>query len=204
MKWSSLRPLMENNTAKFSLLFPIVGYVILYNDAFVSFICNSRYWGECGENNWIWKLDIVYCGILFFSIGALLYFLGCPRVQRKYLSAEDFVQEYSPLISDAGLKFDYFARRPDLGDRFGLRILTAAKEAGGLKTPTITKDTPPDSFQSIRGAYLSIVYEESDLQKPVLRRCISVFAIVGLGMASFPSILVVMDVLRSIYVRYAV
>ena len=96
--WSALSSVGNTAPAKLTILAPLIGYLVIYNQAIADFFFLSS--GPDPEvassgsllsllNNM--KLTFLYFGLLFFGIGAIIFGMFSPKSIRRYKSAEDYV-----------------------------------------------------------------------------------------------------------------
>ena len=103
-KWTSLRSLGNSNLARLSILVPIIGYWIIFNEKIISFVTLAREFGDKQVLNDVshvpWQLFWTYYGLLFIGIATGVYQLFCPLEIKKYESATDYVRDIFDVIGN--------------------------------------------------------------------------------------------------------
>ena len=82
--WRALDTIGNSGLAKSTILVPIIGYLILFNEQIVEYLYLSEnfVWSNLGENrvqNHNLRLFFMYFGLSFIGIGSLLFQIFCPR-----------------------------------------------------------------------------------------------------------------------------
>jgi hypothetical protein len=96
-KWSDLRAIGNSNASKLTVLFPIVGYLIIFNDDLVQHL---NLWRPIfGETAPPYRLLCVYFGLICVSLAAAIYGVRCPPEIKRHRSAVDYIAEMEAYAS---------------------------------------------------------------------------------------------------------
>jgi hypothetical protein len=103
--WMELRALGNSRAVQASVLFPVVGYLILFNDQVSTFLSISRLENAqptLGVLGWAWshKLHFIYFGLMSLGLGSFIYSFRCPFIIKKHGDFADYVRIDGPSISD--------------------------------------------------------------------------------------------------------
>lgn len=178
--WSLIRNLGENPIAKATLVFPFIGYAIIYSEYFGEFACTVFDRDECNSVAYLWRLHFLFFGLLSFSLGMLIYQIVCPSLQREYSSRRLYVEGNLTLATGSSLKMDFLRNRTIFGTQFNTTVVNLFVSAGFNDIVTINVDFDATRFDRIRTEYLEVVYDEFDLRYPNWR--LSAFVLMSLGM----------------------
>jgi hypothetical protein len=109
LSWEQLRSVGNSRIVQTSVLFPILGYLILFNDQVLSLLALvglDHAPPHSGPIAWIWarKLYFLYFGLMSLGSGSLLYVIRCPFIVKKHGDASDFVRFDGPTFSINALR----------------------------------------------------------------------------------------------------
>lgn len=96
--WSQLRAIGNSRAVQASIIFPIIGYVIVLSSTLTSVIDGglagqaSDHARDLWSRLWALKLYFVYFGLLNLGVGSALYQLRCPRQVKKHADWEDYIR----------------------------------------------------------------------------------------------------------------
>lgn len=97
MKWSELRLVGNSQIAKFTILVPILGYFILFNDDITHWLkLHASYCGAGCEVGW--RVQLLYFGSCAIAAGGIVYAFACPRIVKKYSDASDYIANESSVF----------------------------------------------------------------------------------------------------------
>ena len=90
--WSNLRGISNSYAAKATILVPVIGYWIVFNETLVHWLRLATQFGNgspVGEvpRRLLW----LYLGLVLIGIASAVYLWRCPRVIKKYGDAEDYI-----------------------------------------------------------------------------------------------------------------
>jgi hypothetical protein len=109
LAWDQLRSVGNSRIVQASVLFPILGFLILFNDQALSLLAMAgldRAPPHSGPVAWLWtkKLYFLYFGLMSLGSGSLLYAIHCPFIIKKHGDASDFVRIDGPTMSANAIK----------------------------------------------------------------------------------------------------
>lgn len=84
VNWVDLARLGRHKTMQLTVLVPIFGYMILFNDWMEK---NFKVFGEFPK----WKIYCIYYGLTFLAIASLIYTFRCPKIIKLYETAQDYI-----------------------------------------------------------------------------------------------------------------
>jgi hypothetical protein len=104
-KWDELRRLGNSRLVKLTILVPLIGYMILFNDELLKYLeLSSPYFhdvflrGRLASDggglslSLAYRLYLFYFGFTTLAAGALIYEFCCPRLVHEYGSAAEYVR----------------------------------------------------------------------------------------------------------------
>lgn len=96
--WSSISSIGNSTPARLTILAPLIGYLVIYNQFIAEFFFLSNATPDLPQERPSLldlfrelKLTFLYFGLLFFGVGAMLFAAYAPRTIRKYKSSEEYV-----------------------------------------------------------------------------------------------------------------
>lgn len=95
--WSALASVGNSSPARLTALAPLIGYLIIYNQLIADFFFLSKGGGIGAEPVTVLdllgdlKLTLLYFGLIFFGIGAILFAVFAPTSIKKYKTPEEYV-----------------------------------------------------------------------------------------------------------------
>lgn len=96
--WSSISSVGNSTPARLTILAPLIGYLVIYNQFIAEFFFLSNATPDLPKEIPSLlllfkelKLTFLYFGLLLFGIGAILFAAYAPRSIRKYKSPEEYV-----------------------------------------------------------------------------------------------------------------
>src|SRR5262245_23714640 len=109
--WDKLRTLGNARLVKLTVLVPLIGYMILFNDQLLRYLeLSSPYFhdafigGEVAGTGGLslslaYRLYLFYFGFTFLALGALLYEFRCPWQVKRHGTAAEFVRVEGPITT---------------------------------------------------------------------------------------------------------
>jgi hypothetical protein len=94
--WARLRYVSNSSAAKSTILVPLVGYLIIFNENVVRFLNMAHELGGRGDATVSHRLILIYLGLCAVSVGALVYGWLCPNEIKHYGTAAAFIQGDGP------------------------------------------------------------------------------------------------------------
>jgi hypothetical protein len=92
--WLQVRSVSNSTAARLTILIPIVGYWIIFNEAVATkliFDTNATV---------SWRLFATYFGLCFIAAASGIYQALCPREVKQYSSPTEYIAAVSPHMSD--------------------------------------------------------------------------------------------------------
>jgi hypothetical protein len=96
--WSSISSIGNSTPARLTILAPLIGYLVIYNQFIADFFFLSNTTPDLPQESPSLldlfrelKLTFLYFGLLLFGIGAMLFAAYAPRNIRKYKSPEEYL-----------------------------------------------------------------------------------------------------------------
>lgn len=96
--WSSISSVGNSTPARLTILAPLIGYLVIYNQFIAELFFLSNTNPDLLQDSPSLldlfkelKLTFLYFGLLFFGVGSLLFAAYAPRNIRKYKSPEEYV-----------------------------------------------------------------------------------------------------------------
>jgi hypothetical protein len=91
LPWSMLRPVGNSLVVKLTIIIPVIGYLIIFNDKLAGYANLIK---EFGGNDRLGlsvspRLFQIYFGLCFVAIASAVYSLACPSIIKRYPSAID-------------------------------------------------------------------------------------------------------------------
>ncbi|CAN7679244.1 hypothetical protein LJR090_001803 [Bosea sp. LjRoot90] len=112
--WIALRRLGESSAVKLTALAPVLGSLILMNDEIAALLRSTLLDAAVGHKSApllgflpVPRLHIIYLGLSFMGIGAILFGLFCPDVIKRYPSAEAWLQGEDRLLNGGRLRGEF-------------------------------------------------------------------------------------------------
>ncbi|MGB6080237.1 MAG: hypothetical protein WBF99_12335 [Xanthobacteraceae bacterium] len=134
--WASLRSLGNSRIVQTAVIFPAIGYLILWNDQLHSLLSYGRLDRASpsdGAIEWIWsrKLHFLYFGLMSLGIGSAIYSWLCPFIIKKHGDYSDYIREDGPTLSTFTIK--------RMGELFGFPVGPAGEVAMNNMKPEILR-----------------------------------------------------------------
>ncbi len=131
--WSSVNTLSNSFAARATILIPLIGYLVLFNekiDGYLNLIGALN--GADSHYGVSLRLLSLYMGLCFVAAAVMVYSLRCPRDIKGFSTAPDFIGGVQNTISGPSLRIIEVAvaSDPTLADEFeALRSVRRASEA---------------------------------------------------------------------------
>jgi len=176
--WSAVSTLSNSFAARATILIPMIGYLILFNEKMADYlnligVLNA---GDA-EHGVSLRLLSLYMGLCFVAAGVMIYALRCPREIKGFSTAPEYITSVQGTISGPSLRHVEVAvgSDPSLEDEF---------EA--LRMVRRTEPNPNDE-EYIRGL-LFLYFGQLDESREYARFwCIMLYAF-GFAFISIPSL----------------
>lgn len=96
--WVRLRFVSNSTPAKATILVPIIGYLIIFNEKVVEFLNLAKGIETHSGSEVSLRLILIYLGLCAVSLGAMVYGWRCPNQVKHYGSASAYVQGDGPSL----------------------------------------------------------------------------------------------------------
>lgn len=225
--WHQFRVLGQSRVVNSAVLFPVVGYYILFGEQFQSHLVLLPEFAsnQCESNqlvNWVYswsRAHLLYLGMLFIAVASIVYQLFCPGLIKEYSSARSYLALDTQRRSLYQLKYivNEILNIPDHKKRwYSEWILDVNNSYGPVfdKSETISQlrgafrsDTA--GFGSVDGEFnerledatnvaMLMFYSVSSWSRQKMRTITAVSYILGFGLVTASSIPVMLRVLEII------
>lgn len=88
--WTGLRALGGSWVVKSTVLVPILGYFIIFNDGVIQFVQDNSALCREGGCRISWKLYVTYFGLCSAAVGSLMFSAFCPHIIKRYPTSREF------------------------------------------------------------------------------------------------------------------
>jgi hypothetical protein len=95
--WETLNKLSNSRLAKLTIIAPIAGWALVYNDAIGSMLSSELKTNL--EPNLDWKLHVFYIGLILISISVIAFSIWCPKIISNYGSFVSYAVKERPLFT---------------------------------------------------------------------------------------------------------
>ncbi len=97
--WSDLRGISNSQAAKSTILIPLVGYYIIFNEYLVRWLHLAQQIGGSAPSDHIPRRVLwLYMGLCSIALGTFIYALRCPPQVKKYGDFSDYVNGDGPAL----------------------------------------------------------------------------------------------------------
>lgn len=97
-KWSALKGVMSSKFARLTVIIPIIGWLLIYNDNLIQLF--EELLGEELPEELNWKVYIFYVGLFCISVSSILYAIFCPKEISAHTSDVNYVKSYRLLFTE--------------------------------------------------------------------------------------------------------
>lgn len=91
-KWSYASALTRTRLPQFASLVPILGYAVLWGDAFQTWVMRFSVFGPPLLFSTLTRIYLLYLGGVCILVGLVIFWLFCPRPLRLYRSRREYVE----------------------------------------------------------------------------------------------------------------
>lgn len=179
--WSSLKGVMSSKFARLTVIVPIIGWVLVYNDNLILFL--EELLERDLPNEFGWKVYIFYVGLFCISISSILYAIFCPSEVNNHRSLVDFVKHTRLVYTE----------------RYGNAL------SRGIGRAPFQWGEPPEDFRNKKTGKFPLVrmhsenedeiidtlcrdYERMNASWPILRVCALLIFCFGAILSSIPTL----------------
>jgi hypothetical protein len=193
-EWNLIRYIGASIPARLTVIFPLIANIAIFNDSIVAQFSGESviFRGVPGLLHqfqlYIW---FTFAGLLFFSIGQIVFTVSCPHLIKTHDCAESFLESLnSNVVSKALLlKWARYAENSahinnDEKSEDGIASAIALLEGEAFRLPDMS-----EQLVNITRLY----YKSVSLDFPILRFICSLFFTVGVVLVFYPSVKTVVN-----------
>jgi hypothetical protein len=180
LTWASLRGVGNARIVQLSAIFPLVGYLILFNDEVSKFLSMAAL-DHAPKNSlidlfWPYKLYFVYFGLMCTGLASTLYQIRCPHLIKKHGDAADYIRMDGDSLSN-----------------------TAAASLGVALGRDYHDDCRAENPDHVMTDYMREWFRRQSASRPLSRMSTTMFFVVGFLLLAVPSILSAAKIVGLIY-----
>lgn len=179
MRWDILRSIGNSRAVQMSVLFPAIGYLILFNDQVARFLSMQALevssTGSVIEFLWRTKLYFLYFGLMAMGVGSGIYQMACPFIIKKHGDSLDYIRIDGNSIS--------YQSAQHLGHDLGMELQ--------LKQ---SKDALDNDIMNIMQNW----YADQSKVKPYLRNAVTALFGIGGVLLAIPSVAAAIKIAASL------
>jgi hypothetical protein len=188
--WVRLRFVSNSTPAKATVLVPLIGYLILFNERVVEFLNLAKDIGSHGGAEVSYRLILIYLGLCAISAGVVVYGWLCPNEVKHYGSASAYVQGDGPslrgfVINDIGKLLENSEQR--------LRLEEASNELHEKSSRTLVTE---EDYERYRIEVLHLHFDYLNASHKTARTACFWSYVIGFGFLAIPSGLVFKSVIE--------
>lgn len=182
--WTLLRPIGNSWPARLTILIPLVGYFIIFNDA----LSHSRLTGLVAEFegrpenlglSLSPRLFQVYFGLCFVAVASALYSLCCPEVIKRHPSAGEYVATEGNHLGEYGVRETEISLAKTDSDFDGFRQR--------IRDRISDQYSPQEAATEIKVASLVAHYNTENRSRAPLQLLIACFYLLGFLVLLIPA-----------------
>jgi hypothetical protein len=193
--WSELRAVTNSPAAKATVLIPIIGYLIIFNENVIKYLHVATDVGGTipPEGHVSSRLLLVYLGLMFIAVGAAAYQLFCPADVKHYGDTNAYVGGVTSTIKDYRFRtIEDRLRNSIFHERYmHIRDMYAKTWQD--------RDLNDDQKAAINNGILHLYFEYLNKEHAPMRMIAGWAFLIGFVILSIPSIGVFARVLRLIF-----
>jgi len=189
--WVRLRFVSNSTAAKATIVVPLIGYLIIFNETIAQFLNLARSVEAHNGAEVSYRLILIYLGLCAISVGVLIYGSFCPDEVKQYPSASAYVLGDGPslrgyVINNIGKLLEMSAQRPTLA-----ASSDELQEKSRRGLPIADED-----YERYRIEVLHLHFEYLNESHPLARKFCFGFYVLGFGLLAIPSAIVFWRVIR--------
>ncbi len=183
--WTWLREVGNSTPVKLTVLIPLVGYLIIFNQALVHDWDLAREYVGAPTGAVSMKLPLIYVGLCMLAVGSVVYSLRCPDIVKRYPSSAAFVGGDGPSIGEYALgNIEEEIRQSSYLDELG-RIRKRFETRPPMRD--IDKEFD-EQRRRIINAVLHLYFTVWNTSRPLARLFVSAPFLVGFSLLLIPSL----------------
>jgi hypothetical protein len=182
--WSGLRFVSNSTPAKATILVPIIGYLIIFNEKVVEFLNLARGIESHSGSEVSLRLILIYLGLCALSVGVIIYSWLCPNEVKHYGSASAYVQGDGPSLR--GFVIDDIAMSLE-NTKQGKKLKALSDE---LRIKSAGSAITEKDAERYRTEILHLHFEYLNIVHPIGRGVCFWSYVLGFSLLAIPSLLV--------------
>jgi hypothetical protein len=194
-KWTRLREIGNSSATKMTILIPLVGYLIIFNQNVVGLLTLSRELvGMPAHQEPSTRLLCMYFGLCLIAVGSIVYNVLCPSIVKRYTSAPEFIgnelAHVSTLFTVENISLELLASpyKEDYARiRFDLNSSISKYMPEGIDDIATVQRRKDLLFEANKNT-LTLYYDFLNLKYPWARATASVLFASGLTLLALPSL----------------
>ncbi|MGM4958111.1 hypothetical protein [Bradyrhizobium sp. 604_D8_N2_3] len=196
--WARLRFVSNSSAAKATILIPLIGYLVLFNQTVVSFLNLIKELNGSPDAGVSYRLIFLYLGLCAISLGVLVYGWYCPNEVKHYGSAAAFVQGDGPSLR--GFVIDNISKMLADNKRYHAQMMELSDEFRSIgQNRTVTES----DRERYRTEHLHLYFDFLNRSHPAARAVAVVSYAIGFGLLAVPSAEVFWGVMKILYKKIA-
>jgi hypothetical protein len=199
--WATLRPVGNSWPARLTILLPLVGYFIIFNDTLThSHLANliREFEADTADNLGLSvppRVFQIYFALCFIAVASALYAWLCPSVIKRHSSAGEYIANEGVHLGEFAVRDleIMFAQIDDDFDSFRTRIQNR-----------ISQDfSPQEAFAEVKNATLHKYFNSENSKFRLWRGLITTLYGIGFGVLLIPAAKVFLKVCTVLYGLFA-
>jgi len=182
--WDRLRFVSNSTSAKATILVPIIGYLIIFNEKVVEFLSLARGIEPHGGPEVSLRLILIYLGLCAVSVGVMVYGWLCPNEVKHYGSASTYVQGDGPSLR--GFVINGIATALETAEQ-GEKLQDLSNE---LRVKSVQSLVTDEDYERYRIEILHLHFDYLNKIYPAGRAICFWSYVLGFGLLGIPSALV--------------
>jgi len=183
--WTWLREVGNSTPVKLTVLIPLVGYLIIFNEALNDYWNLAKEYVGAPTGALSIKLPLIYVGLCVLAVGSVVYSLRCPDIVKRYPSSAAFVGGDGPSIGEyaSGIIEEEIRQSSHLDELGRIRKRFESR----LPMRDIDEEFA-EQRRRINNAVLHLYFDVLDTSRPLARLFVSAAFLVGFSLLLIPSL----------------
>lgn len=183
--WTDLRTLSNSTAARATVLIPLVGYLIVFNENIAQYLALASELGGTGSAAQVSsRLLSIYLGLTFVAVGAVIYGRYCPPEVKRFQTASSYIQ--SDKESLLGPPIEAIERQL-VQSEWALQFDAMRLRLDGKADRGVLKDADWNNFHN---GVLHLYFEYQNHSHRFSRQLVTSAYVVGFVFLGIPSLLV--------------
>lgn len=100
MNWEETKNLASSSFAKYTILIPVVGWLVVYNGEFQSFLAQALDVQQAEDATVGWRIMVFYLGLVLIGISSAIFQLRCPPEIKFHDGLGGFINDTVAHLTD--------------------------------------------------------------------------------------------------------